>query len=257
MKQKLTLRRVLASAVAALAAAAAVWLLCRWVGYDLQLRIGNEPVYEIANDDYTQIIDVPEDGLWQAVPLEAGQTLYDAVTVMNRVVEEYKAKYGLNYSVLATPAEGLSGRFTRMDRKRYGEIPGVTDRDYYVNSFHVDVREPVSIVEKIRLEAPFHAITRGGHITYVELDGEARKNPVAILKIVKVMQDEGIGYGSINHPIDTCRKCGHRGVIYSKCPVCGSDDILRMRRITGYLTGSLESWNSAKQAEERDRVKHR
>jgi ribonucleoside-triphosphate reductase class III catalytic subunit len=176
---------------------------------------------------------------------------------MNRVVEEYKAKYGLNYSVLATPAEGLSGRFTRMDRKRYGEIPGVTDRDYYVNSFHVDVREPVSIVEKIRLEAPFHAITRGGHITYVELDGEARKNPVAILKIVKVMQDEGIGYGSINHPIDTCRKCGHRGVIYSKCPVCGSDDILRMRRITGYLTGSLESWNSAKQAEERDRVKHR
>ena len=92
---------------------------------------------------------------------------------------------------------------------------------------------------------------------YVELDGEARKNPVAILKIVKVMQDEGIGYGSINHPIDTCRKCGHRGVIYSKCPVCGSDDILRMRRITGYLTGSLESWNSAKQAEERDRVKHR
>ena len=112
---------------------------------------------------------------------------------MNRVVEEYKARYGLNYSVLATPAEGLSGRFTRMDRKRYGEIPGVTDRDYYVNSFHVDVREPVSIVEKIRLEAPFHAITRGGHITYVELDGEAKKNPVAILKIVKVMQDSGIG----------------------------------------------------------------
>ena len=150
-------------------------------------------------------------GEGHATSKEAWQTLYDAVTVMNRVVEEYKAKYGLNYSVLATPAEGLSGRFTRMDRKRYGEIPGVTDRDYYVNSFHVDVREPVSIVEKIRLEAPFHAITRGGHITYVELDGEARKNPVAILKIVKVMQDEGIGYGSINHPIDTCRKCGHRG----------------------------------------------
>ena len=93
--------------------------------------------------------------------------------------------------MLATPAEGLSGRFTRLDRKRYGVIPGVTDRDYYVNSFHVDVREPVSIVEKIRLEAPFHAITRGGHITYVELDGEAKKNPVAILKIVKVMQDDG------------------------------------------------------------------
>ncbi len=187
---------------------------------------------------------------------EAWQTLYDAVMEMNSVVEEYKHKYGLNYSVLATPAEGLSGRFTRMDRKRYGIIPGVTDREYYVNSFHIDVKEPVSIVDKIRLEAPFHAITRGGHITYVELDGEAKKNPVAILKIVKVMQDAEIGYGSINHPVDTCRKCNYRGVIYSKCPVCGSDNISRMRRITGYLTGSLESWNSAKQAEERDRVKH-
>ena len=187
----------------------------------------------------------------------AWQTLYDAVLTINRVVDEYKAKYGLNYSVLATPAEGLSGRFTRMDRKRYGSIPGVTDRDYYVNSFHIDVREPVTIAEKIRLEAPFHAITRGGHITYVELDGEAKKNPVAILKIVKTMQDAGIGYGSITPPIDTCRKCGFRGVIHAKCPVCGSDNISRMRRITGYLTGSLESWNSAKQAEERDRVKHR
>lgn len=187
---------------------------------------------------------------------EAWQTLYDAVSVINNVVDEYKLKYKLNYSVLATPAEGLSGRFTRMDRKRYGIIPGVTDRDYYVNSFHIDVKEPVSIVDKIRLEAPFHAITRGGHITYVELDGEAKKNPVSILKIVKVMRDEGIGYGSINHPVDTCRKCNYRGVIYSKCPVCGSDNISRMRRITGYLTGSLESWNSAKQAEERDRVKH-
>jgi len=187
---------------------------------------------------------------------EAWQTLYDAVMVMNNVVEEYKIKYGLNYSVLATPAEGLSGRFTRMDKKRYGEIPGVTDREYYVNSFHIDVREPVSIVDKIKLEAPFHSITRGGHITYVELDGEAKKNPVAILKIVKVMEDEGIGYGSINHPVDTCRECNYKGVIYSKCPVCGSDNISRMRRITGYLTGSLDTWNSAKQAEERDRVKH-
>ena len=160
-------------------------------------------------------------GEGHATSKEAWQTLYDAVTVMNRVVEEYKAKYGLNYSVLATPAEGLSGRFTRMDRKRYGEIPGVTDRDYYVNSFHVDVREPVSIVEKIRLEAPFHAITRGGHITYVELDGEARKNPVAILKIVKVMQDEGIGYGSINHPLDRDPVCGYTGIIDDVCPRCG------------------------------------
>ncbi len=187
---------------------------------------------------------------------EAWNTLYDAIQVMNTVVEEYKLRYGLNYSVLATPAEGLSGRFTKMDRQRYGVIPGVTDRDYYVNSFHIDVKEPISIVDKIKKEAPFHAITRGGHITYVELDGEAKKNVVVILKIVKVMQDEGVGYGSINHPIDTCRQCGYKGVIYSTCPVCQSENIMRMRRITGYLTGSLETWNSAKQAEERDRIKH-
>ncbi len=187
---------------------------------------------------------------------EAWNTLYDAVQVMNNVAEEYKVRYGLNYSVLATPAEGLSGRFTKIDRRRYGTIAGVTDRDYYVNSFHIDVKEPISIVDKIKREAPFHAITRGGHITYVELDGEAKKNVVVILKIVRVMNDEGIGYGSINHPVDTCRACGYKGVIYTQCPVCQSENISRMRRITGYLTGSLETWNSAKQSEERDRVKH-
>ena len=164
--------------------------------------------------------------------------------------------YDLNFSVLATPAEGLSGRFTKIDRKKYGVIPGVTDRDYYINSFHVDVKEPISIIDKIRCEAPFHAITKGGHITYVELDGEAQKNIKAIAKIVKVMHDEGIGYGSINHPVDTCKACGYKGVIYDKCPVCKSEAILRMRRITGYLTGDLSSWNSAKKAEEKDRVKH-
>lgn len=183
-------------------------------------------------------------------------TLYEAIQVMNEVANEAKAKYSLNYSVLATPAEGLSGRFTRMDRRKYGAIAGVTDRDYYVNSFHVDVKESVSIVEKIKREAPFHAITKGGHITYVELDGEAQKNVRAIAKIVKVMHDEGIGYGSINHPVDTCNACGYKGVIYDKCPVCRSENILRMRRITGYLTGDLNSWNSAKRAEENDRVKH-
>ena len=187
---------------------------------------------------------------------KAWDTLYEAVMEMNKVVNEYKEKYNLNYSVLATPAEGLSGRFTKMDRRKYGKIPGVTDRDYYVNSFHVDVKEPISIVEKIKREAPFHAITRGGHITYVELDGEAQKNVRAIAKIVKVMHDEGIGYGSINHPVDTCHNCGYKGVIFDKCPVCQSESILRMRRITGYLTGDLSSWNSAKRAEEQDRVKH-
>lgn len=187
---------------------------------------------------------------------EAWDTLYKAVQLLNEVATEYKTRYRLNYSVLATPAEGLSGRFTRLDRKRYGLIPGVNDLDYYVNSFHIDVRESVGMFEKIRKEAPFHAITGGGHITYVELDGEAKKNVSVILKLVKVMHDEQIGYGSINHPVDTCNGCGYRGVIYDKCPVCKSDQISRLRRITGYLTGSLDSWNSAKQAEERDRVKH-
>ncbi|MDD4515828.1 anaerobic ribonucleoside triphosphate reductase [Massilibacteroides sp.] len=186
----------------------------------------------------------------------AYQTLYDAVLEINKVVDEYKEKYNLNYSVLATPAEGLSGRFTRIDRKKYGTITGVTDKDYYVNSFHVDVKEHVTVAEKIKLEAPFHAITRGGHITYVELDGEAKKNVSVILKIVHQMNKENIGYGSINHPVDTCHQCGYRGIIYAECPICKSEDIVRMRRITGYLTGSLESWNSAKQAEEKDRVKH-
>lgn len=188
---------------------------------------------------------------------EAWNTLYQAVGIMKEVAEEYKQKYQLNYSVLATPAEGLAGRFTRMDRKRYGIIPGVNDLDYYVNSFHVDVKEPIGMFEKIKREAPFHALTLGGHISYIELDGEAKKNVSVVLKLVKTMKEEGIGYGSINHPIDTCGSCGYRGIIYSRCPVCQSEQISRLRRITGYLTGSLESWNSAKKAEELDRIKHR
>lgn len=195
-------------------------------------------------------------GEGHAINKQAYQTLYDAILEMNKVVGEYKLKYNLNYSVLATPAEGLSGRFTKMDKKKYGVITGVNDKDYYVNSFHVDVKEHVNVAEKIKLEAPFHAITKGGHITYVELDGEAKKNIPVILKIVYLMHKENIGYGSINHPVDTCRKCGYKGVIYAECPLCKSENIVRMRRITGYLTGSLESWNSAKQAEEKDRVKH-
>lgn len=186
----------------------------------------------------------------------AWETLRECLVVLNEVAGEMKAKYHLNYSVLATPAEGLSGRFTKLDVKRYGKIPGVNDREYYINSFHIDVKEEVRIADKIRLEAPFHALTLGGHITYIELDGEAKKNIRAIVKIVKLMKDNQIGYGSINHPIDTCRSCHYKGVIYDRCPICGSEDIQRMRRITGYLTGDLASWNSAKRAEERDRVKH-
>lgn len=188
---------------------------------------------------------------------KAWHTLYEAVSTIQKVADVYKKKYGLNYSCIATPAEGLSGRFTKIDRKRYGSILGVNDLDYYVNSFHVDVREHIGMFDKIRREAPFHSITSGGHISYIELDGEAKKNPSVILKLVKTMKDAEIGYGSINHPVDTCSGCGYRGVIYDKCPVCHSDRISRLRRITGYLTGSLDSWNSAKQAEEADRVKHR
>ena len=187
---------------------------------------------------------------------DAWNTLYQAVNTIKRVADEYKDKYHLNYSCIATPAEGLSGRFTKMDRKLYGVVSGVNDLDYYVNSFHVDVRESIGMFDKIKREAPFHAITLGGHISYIELDGEAKKNPGVILKLVRTMHDEETGYGSINHPVDTCNSCGYRGIIYDKCPVCQNDQISRLRRITGYLTGSLDSWNSAKQAEEADRVKH-
>ena len=189
---------------------------------------------------------------------QAAQNLgLEIIGCMRKRMDDESAKTGLNYTLIATPAEGLSGRFVRLDRQRYGSIPGVTDREYYTNSFHIPVWFPISAYEKLRLEAPYHALTNAGHISYIELDGDPVKNLDAFESVVRFMKEVGIGYGSINHPIDTCRKCGHRGVIYSKCPVCGSDDILRMRRITGYLTGSLESWNSAKQAEERDRVKHR
>ncbi len=186
----------------------------------------------------------------------AYKTLYDTIEKMEKVADEFKDKYHLNYSVLASPAESLAGRFLRMDREKFGVIKNVTDRDYYVNSFHIDVKKEISIFDKIRKEAPFHKLTKGGHITYVELDGEARKNISVILKIVKVMKDSGIGYGSINHPVDRCKDCGTEAIIYDSCPVCGSHNISRIRRITGYLTGDLESWNSAKKAEEMDRVKH-
>ena len=186
----------------------------------------------------------------------AYNVLYDTIEKMGKVADEFRDKYHLNYSILATPAESLAGRFLRIDRDEFGVIKNVTDRDYYVNSFHIDVKKEISLFDKIRKEAPFHKLTRGGHITYVELDGEARKNMGVMLKIVKVMKDSGIGYGSINHPVDRCRDCGTEAIIYDKCPICGSHNISRIRRITGYLTGDLDSWNSAKQAEEHDRVKH-
>lgn len=186
----------------------------------------------------------------------AYNTLYKAVSEIRDVATEKSKEFNLNFSALATPAEGLSGRFTKIDREKFGTIEGVNDRDYYINSFHVDVKENISSIDKIKREAPFHELTRGGHITYIELDGEAKKNVLALMKIVRAMQKEGIGYGSINHPIDRCRSCGYKGIIECACPICGSKEISRTRRITGYLTGDLDGWNSYKQAEERDRAKH-
>ena len=166
----------------------------------------------------------------------------------------------MNVTCLATPAESLSGRFVRMDKKRYGEIEGVTDRDYYTNSFHVPVYYPISAYDKIRIEAPYHALTNAGHISYVELDGDVSKNLEAFEKIVRYMKECGIGYGSINHPVDRDPVCGYNGIIGDTCPCCGRTEeegkFERIRRITGYLVGTLDRFNNAKRAEEKDRVKH-
>lgn len=167
---------------------------------------------------------------------------------------------GLNYTLLATPAESLAGRFLRLDRAKYGVIEGVTDHDYYTNSFHVPVYYPVSFSKKIDIEAPYHALTNAGHISYVELDGDPSENLEAFEKIVRYMKEAGIGYGSINHPVDRDPVCGYNGIINDKCPKCGREEgdvkFERIRRITGYLVGTLDRWNSAKQAEEKERVKH-
>ena len=166
----------------------------------------------------------------------------------------------MNVTCLATPAESLSGRFVRMDKKRYGEIKGVTDRDYYTNSFHVPVYYPISAYDKIRIEAPYHALTNAGHISYVELDGDVSKNLEAFEKIIRCMKECGIGYGSINHPVDRDPVCGYNGIIGDTCPCCGRTEeegkFERIRRITGYLVGTLDRFNNAKRAEEKDRVKH-
>lgn len=179
----------------------------------------------------------------------------------NRLDEECK-RTGLNFSLLATPAEGLSGRFVRMDAERYGVIEGVTDREYYTNSFHVPVYYPISAFEKIKIEAPYHALTNAGHISYIELDGDPMENLDAFEKVVRCMKEAGIGYGSINHPVDRDPVCGYTGIIGECCPMCGrkenSDDVAfdRIRRITGYLVGTIDRFNNAKRAEVNDRIKH-
>ncbi|MEG2571051.1 MAG: anaerobic ribonucleoside-triphosphate reductase, partial [Clostridia bacterium] len=193
---------------------------------------------------------------------DAAQNLgLDIVAHMRARMDEMCEKTKLNFSLLATPAEGLSGRFVRMDAERFGEIPGVTDREYYTNSFHVPVYYPINAAKKIQIEAPYHDYTNAGHITYVELDGSPADNVDAFEKIIRCMYDAGIGYGSINHPLDRDPVCGYRGIIGDECPACGrtEDDGVhfeRIRRITGYLVGTLDRFNNAKRAEVRDRVKH-
>ena len=150
-------------------------------------------------------------------------------------------KRKLNFSLIATPAEGLSGRFVKIDRERFGVIPGVTDRDYYTNSFHIPVYFDINAFDKIRLEAPYHALTNGGHITYVELDGDPLQNVDAFEQLIRCMKESGIGYGSINHPVDRDPVCGYTGIIGDECPHChrketADQPIERIRRITGYLS---------------------
>lgn len=168
---------------------------------------------------------------------------------------------GMNVTCLATPAESLAGRLLRSDRERYGIIKGVTDREYYTNSFHVPVYYHLPALKKIDIEAPYHALTNAGHISYVELDGDPTKNLAAFERVVRHMKEAGIGYGSINHPVDRDPVCGYNGIINDTCPCCGRSEadgvpFERIRRITGYLVGTLDKWNDAKRAEERDRVKH-
>ena len=193
---------------------------------------------------------------------EAQNLGLEIVGYMRKRMDDATEKYNMNFSLIATPAEGLSGRFVRIDKKKYGVIPGVTDRDYYTNSFHIPVYYKISAFDKIKLEAPYHALTNGGHISYVELDGDTVNNVQAFEKVIRHMKESGIGYGSINHPVDRDPYCGYTGVIGEVCSKCGRKEndehgpFERIRRITGYLVGTLDRFNNGKRAEEKDRVKH-
>ena len=190
---------------------------------------------------------------------EAQQLGLRIVTFMKDKVGEFSEKYRHNFSVLATPAEGLSGRFTRGDRKKFGVIPGITDKDYYTNSNHIPVYYKCTPKHKAEIEAPYHALTGGGHIFYVEIDGDATHNPEAIMAIVDLMDKYDIGYGSVNHNRNRCLDCGYENADANleKCPHCKGTKIDKLQRITGYLVGTTGRWNSAKLAELQDRVVHK
>ena len=180
------------------------------------------------------------------------------VTYMRDRANEFSEQYHHNYSVLATPAEGLSGKFTKKDRKEFGIIPGVTDRDYYTNSNHVPVYYKCTALKKAQVEAPYHDLTRGGHIFYVEMDGDATHNPSVIASVVDMMDKYNMGYGSVNHNRNRCLDCGYENADANLevCPKCGSHHIDKLQRITGYLVGTTDRWNSGKLAELHDRVTH-
>ena len=191
--------------------------------------------------------------------MEAQQLGLRIVTFMKDKVGEFCEKYRHNFSVLATPAEGLSGRFTRGDRKKFGVLPGITDKDYYTNSNHIPVYYKCTPKHKAEIEAPYHALTGGGHIFYVEIDGDATHNPEAIMAIVDLMDKYDIGYGSVNHNRNRCLDCGYENADANleKCPHCKGTKIDKLQRITGYLVGTTGRWNSAKLAELQDRVVHK
>ena len=201
-------------------------------------------------------------GVHHGESMKAQKLGIEIVTRMRHRLDEEAQKTKLNFTLLATPAEGLSGRFVRMDAKKYGIIEGVTDRDYYTNSFHVPVYYNIGAFDKIKIEAPYHALTNAGHISYIEMDGDPTRNLKAFEKIVRCMKESGIGYGAINHPVDRDPVCGYTGIIYDECPCChrheGSENTSfeRIRRITGYLSTDYRHFNNAKQAEVKDRVKH-
>lgn len=193
---------------------------------------------------------------------EESRKLGERIVRRIRELSDIKAEETkLNFTVIATPAEGLSGRFVRIDRRVFGNLPGITDRDYYTNSFHVPVYFPINAFEKLRIEAPYHEMCNGGHISYVELDGDPLKNLQAFEEIVRAMKQLGVGYGSLNHPVDRDPVCGFTGIIGDTCPKCGRMEkegpkFERIRRITGYLVGTLDRFNDGKAAEESQRVKH-
>ncbi|MFI8706738.1 anaerobic ribonucleoside triphosphate reductase [Bacillus sp. NPDC077411] len=191
--------------------------------------------------------------------VESWKLGYEIIEYMRKKMDQATEEHQLNFSLIATPAEGLSGKFVKKDRAEFGTVTGVTDHNYYTNSFHIPVYYPIQAIDKIRLEGPFHALCNGGHITYIELDGAAIHNQKALQQIVKAMAQYGVGYGSINHPVDRCKCCSYHGIISNECPSCGNEnehDFERIRRITGYLVGDMSKWNSAKRSEEKERVKH-